>query len=237
MGSGVAVFTGSVLAEQLKFKLDKRCSNYQAEQLAIVKALEVIETHQVNHNEHRTAVITTDSKITLGLIRSAKNHNHLAEEIRKTAVTLNKKNREIEFKWVKVHAGIYGNEIVDRLAKEATQNYQVTYSRIPKSAIKKDNRKARIRKWQSQWEETTKGVITKDFFPRVVSRLAVNLNLNPKCNNNYDRPWKYSILLALIKNYKKYRVPMQTLQTNSRPSDIPVQKAKERKINSEEQCT
>jgi len=38
---------------------------------------------------------------------------------------------------VKAHAGIYGNEIVDGLAKEATQNYYVTYSRIPKSAIKR----------------------------------------------------------------------------------------------------
>jgi ribonuclease HI len=38
---------------------------------------------------------------------------------------------------VKAQAGIYGNEIADRLAKEATQNYYVMYSRIPKSATKK----------------------------------------------------------------------------------------------------
>jgi ribonuclease HI len=63
------------------------------------------------NNEHRTAIIYTDSKITLDSIRSAKNHNHLVEEIRKRAVTLNKKDWKIEFKWVKAHAGIYGNEI------------------------------------------------------------------------------------------------------------------------------
>jgi len=40
-----------------------------------------------------------------------------------------------------------------------------------------DSRKE-IRKWQSQWEETTKGAITNDFFPSVESRLAVNLNLS-----------------------------------------------------------
>jgi hypothetical protein len=66
MGPGVAVFTGKVLMEQLKFKLDNRCSNSQAEQLTIVKALEVIESQQENHNKHRRAVIYTDSKITLG---------------------------------------------------------------------------------------------------------------------------------------------------------------------------
>jgi ribonuclease HI len=70
-------------------------------------------------------------------IRSAKNHNHLVEEIRKKAVALNKKNWKIEFTSVKAHAEIYGNKIADRLAEEATQNYYVTYSRIPKSAIKK----------------------------------------------------------------------------------------------------
>jgi len=38
----------------------------------------------------------------------------------------NKKNLKIEFKWVKAHTEKYGNEIEDRLAKEATQNYYVT---------------------------------------------------------------------------------------------------------------
>ena len=59
VGSGVAVFTGKVHEEQLKFKLDVRCSNNQAEQLAIVEALEVIETQQVKNNEFGIAVIHT----------------------------------------------------------------------------------------------------------------------------------------------------------------------------------
>jgi ribonuclease HI len=79
----------------------------------------------------------------------------------------NKNNWKIEFKWVKAYAGIHGNETADRLAKEATQNHNVTYSRIPKSAIKKDTREESIRKRQNQWEETTKGAITKEFFPSV----------------------------------------------------------------------
>jgi hypothetical protein len=60
------------------------------------------------------------------------------------------------------------------------QNYYVTFRRIPKSGIKKDTRKERIRKWQRQWEETAKWAITKEFIPSVERRVAVNLNLSPK---------------------------------------------------------
>ena len=81
---------------------------------------------------------------------------------------------------MKAHGVIFGNEIADRLAKEATQNNEVTYRRIPKSAIKRDIRKESIRKWQRQWEDTTKGAITKEFFPSVERRLTVILNLTPK---------------------------------------------------------
>jgi ribonuclease HI len=122
VGSGIAVFTGQELMEQLKFKLENRCFNNQAEQLAILKALEAIEMQQVNYNEQRTAVIHTDSKITLDSIRNTINHNHLVEEIRKRTVNLNKQNWKIESEWMKAHIRIYGNKIADRLAEEATQN-------------------------------------------------------------------------------------------------------------------
>ena len=62
-GSGVTIFVGKELAVQLKFKLADKCSNNQAEQLAIFKALEVIETIEITENSPRTATIFTDSKI------------------------------------------------------------------------------------------------------------------------------------------------------------------------------
>ena len=45
------------------------------------------------------------------------------------------------------------------------------------------------------------------------------------------------LFLTSIKSSTKSRVLMQTRHTSDRPSDIPVQKAKERKRNLEEQCT
>jgi ribonuclease HI len=64
-GSGVAIFTGKELVTQLKYKLDNRCPNNQAEQLAIVKALEAIETIDIEKNSPRIAAIVTDSRMAL----------------------------------------------------------------------------------------------------------------------------------------------------------------------------
>jgi len=57
----VAIFAGNELAAQLKFKLDKKCSNKQVEQIAIVKKPEAIEKLNITENEPRTAAIFTDS--------------------------------------------------------------------------------------------------------------------------------------------------------------------------------
>ena len=42
-GAGVAMFSRNELVTTLKYRLDNRCSNNQAEQLAIAKALEALE--------------------------------------------------------------------------------------------------------------------------------------------------------------------------------------------------
>ena len=67
------------------------------------------------------------------------------------------------------------------------------------------------------------GAITKDFFSKCRKKTGSGSKLKPKNNNNYDRPWKYSILLTSIKDYRKSTVPIQTRYTNCRPPDIPVQ--------------
>jgi hypothetical protein len=123
---------------------------------------------------------------------------------------------------MKAHVGIYGNETADRLAKEATQNQYVTYSRIPKSTIKKETREESIRKWQNQWEETTKGAITKEFLSKCRKKTGSEFTIKPKCYNNYEWAWKYSILPTPIKNHRQSRLSTQKRHTNNRPFDISV---------------
>ena len=61
VGSGVTIFVGKELRVQLNFELDNRRSNNQAEQPAIAKTLEVIETIDITEKSPRTAAIFTDS--------------------------------------------------------------------------------------------------------------------------------------------------------------------------------
>ena len=44
VGSGIAIFTKNKLTHQIKHKLHNRCSNNQAEQTAVLKALQALET-------------------------------------------------------------------------------------------------------------------------------------------------------------------------------------------------
>jgi hypothetical protein len=83
VGSGVDIFTGNELVTQLKYKLDNGCSNNQTKRLAIAKALEAIETINIEENSPRTAAIITDSRIALDFIKNLNNHSYLIGEIRK----------------------------------------------------------------------------------------------------------------------------------------------------------
>jgi len=56
-GSGVALYIGTGLTLQENLKLDNRCSNNQAEQLAITKALEAIGKIYITEDTPRTATI------------------------------------------------------------------------------------------------------------------------------------------------------------------------------------
>ena len=137
VGSGAAIFVQQKLAVQLQFRLGTRRSNNQAEQLAVVKALEAIETIDIPEKSPRTIDIFTDSRITLDLLQYSNNHNYLIEEIRKRLSLLDRANWTIGILWVKAHAGIFGNEMADQLDKAATRNsdYAISFNRIPTSTF------------------------------------------------------------------------------------------------------
>jgi ribonuclease HI len=155
------------------YRLDNRCSNNQAEQLAIAKALETLETTDIEENSPCTAAIITDSRISLGSIKKVNNHSYLIDEIRERLSKLERSNWTVAFAWVKAHAGILGNELADQLAKTAARAKDKTtsYSRIPLSTLFRELEEESKLKWQQKWEESPKAAQTKQFYPRITDRL------------------------------------------------------------------
>jgi ribonuclease HI len=92
--------------------LGKGCSNNQEEQVAIHKALKEIDLLDIHGSSPLTAIIYTDSRVSLDSILNPENHSYLVEEIRKKVASLERKKWRIKFSWIKAHAGTRGNEIL-----------------------------------------------------------------------------------------------------------------------------
>jgi len=74
VGAGIAIYMSGDFIKSLKYKLNARCTNNQAEQLAILKALQ----HTVNiYAEVKTATVYeyTDSQMTLDSLKNTNIHN------------------------------------------------------------------------------------------------------------------------------------------------------------------
>jgi len=80
---------------------------------------------------------------------------------------------------VKAHDNNYGNKLVDRLVKEAASDdaLDITYNKLPKSAVTSELKELGLLKWQSEWNSSNKGALTKSFFPKVKDRLAKRLQM------------------------------------------------------------
>jgi len=82
------VFKGSELVAKVQQKLDNRCSNNQAELLAILKILEIIESMNSHSINPRTVTIFMDNRVSLDLLHNPNNQAHLVGEIRKKVISM-----------------------------------------------------------------------------------------------------------------------------------------------------
>jgi len=119
------IHTSGLHIKHIQCRLNKSCTNNQAEQLAIPTVLKYTESVQTTE---KTATVYTDSLITLESLRNVNIHTYLIKEVRKKLNEMTETNWKINLRWVKAHARIRGNELADKLAKEAAANENIEES-------------------------------------------------------------------------------------------------------------
>jgi len=87
----------------------------------------------------------------------------------------------VTFSWVKAHVEIYGNELADRLAKEAARSNDtsIAFNRIPVSTLYYEAAEEVSQNSLDECTTCTKAATTKQYFPIVQDRLWIKVNLTP----------------------------------------------------------
>ena len=116
--------------------------------------------------------------------------------------------------------GHYGNELADKLAKEAAGKDIISYNRVPICEIAQQLRETSLKKWQRQWDRTTKALTTKDFFPNIKDRLNTKIILTPNFTAFVTSHGKTKSYLHRFKIIESPDCPCGGWKPNGRPSCI-----------------
>jgi ribonuclease HI len=122
VGAGIVILRSGTPTVKLMYRLDTSCTNNQAEAFAIH-----VQTNLENE-EHKVATVHTDSRTTLESLYNTDKHTFVTEEIRQKAKEMESRGWKTRFRWIKTPAGNSGNELADKLAKEASGKTEIPIS-------------------------------------------------------------------------------------------------------------
>ncbi|XP_067122866.1 uncharacterized protein [Centruroides vittatus] len=142
-----------------QFKLGEHCTTFQAELLAINRAIKWTD------EQHRNKCINiiTDSASAMTLLQGRSLHP-LAVNTHEIA---NGSTNRYSINWTRAHQGTQGNERADAIAKQASTNsaLPIEYSKISLKIVKNILWKEMGASWQSEWEDNNS--TTNNFIPNL----------------------------------------------------------------------
>jgi hypothetical protein len=75
VGTAVVIIKDDTIIHQYKFLPHERCSSNQAEHVAVLSALEQIQSLTLEEDEERIALVNIDSKMTLDTLKNRNKHS------------------------------------------------------------------------------------------------------------------------------------------------------------------
>ena len=167
-----------------------------AELVAILAVLE----HLCNSSYHSKCLrLFSDSQTAIGIITLnwiSKNYCDVIRNIKNLIRQLEADGWEITLFWTPGHTDIQGNEVADKLAKEAAaeaKELDNSTSVITNQDIKKAARDSILDKWQNKWDISTTG--------REFHQYRSKISLKQK--HDFPNHFKYNILLQLRTGYSQ----------------------------------
>ena len=164
VGAAFVIYHPNGRMESRKLRMDQSCSVFQAELLALNKALLWIQKYSKTD-----VTVYSDSQSSIKAIQQRSNPNLLVNSIHHILHEVTPR-LSVKFVWVQAHVGIEGNEAADSAAKEAAiQKRAKEYTSFPISYAKLQIRKELQEEWNREYLESIQGSTTRSFFPTLDS--------------------------------------------------------------------
>ena len=199
-GAGACVYLpGQEECVELKKPVSKLASILLGELVAIEIALNFIQC-EAKKKRLTNVKIFSDSQSAVGLLTlgwTPSSYQGTINQIKQLIDSLKQKGLEINIAWTPGHADIAGNEIADKLAKEAAKEAESIDENedrmVTAQDIKTAVKKSCLKKWQRRWDLSNSGrelytyrkhvgvkqcKFIQQKFPRITSKLRTGYCLN-----------------------------------------------------------
>ena len=178
-GAGACLYMKGLNSDpiQLKRPVSPSCNNYVGELNGIHLGLDWLDSQKIKHKEIHLFVDCQPAIRTIFSTTMPDANIALVVECRQMVKSLDENNK-LSVHWIPGHKGIQGNEIADKLAKEAAAEMvgkpEEVYSRkITKKELSAMMKTKANEKWQRRYENTSSNENFDEIYPKVVRKPTI----------------------------------------------------------------